>query len=166
MFSANLFFSCLCLVMMDLHLCKEILSLAWNTHSSPFSRLCLPGLTFRGKTTFHSYRDKSCRTENSSCLIEGLQDIVTRPTQTAARTRDCCISSQIWPLPRGLQQPSTSSNLLVYQKPEFQAGVDGTWVCHLLGLLAFQVKSLFFALIPHLLIYWPVLWWAVWAWFW
>ena len=40
----------------------------------------------------------------------------------------------------------------------------GTQVHYLCSLLAFWIKSLLFAPTTYLLIYWPVMWWAVWAW--
>ena len=39
-----------------------------------------------------------------------------------------------------------------------------TLVHHLLWCPAFWIKSLFLASTPRLLIYWPVVWWADWAW--
>ena len=56
------------LVMLALPLCinKRKLPTARNTHDSPFTRLCLPSLTFQGII-------KKCRTENNNCPVGGLQ---------------------------------------------------------------------------------------------
>ena len=56
------------LVMLALPLCinKRKLPTARNTHDSPFTRLCLPSLTFQGII-------KNCRTENNNCPVGGLQ---------------------------------------------------------------------------------------------
>ena len=53
---------------------KRMLLITWNTHNSPFSRLCLPGLTFKAITLFIHIEIKSCRTENNNFLVGSLQE--------------------------------------------------------------------------------------------
>ena len=60
-----------------------MLPIAWNRHNSPFSRLCLPGLTINGII-------KSYRKENNNSLVEFYRSIVTSLAWTAARTKDSC----------------------------------------------------------------------------
>ena len=47
---------------------------AWNVLYSAFSRLCLPGLTFKGIRLFIYIEINSCRTKNNICLVGGLQE--------------------------------------------------------------------------------------------
>ena len=53
---------CLCLVKLALHLCKRMLPIAWLISNSCFSRLFLPGLTFKGIILLIHVEIKSCKT--------------------------------------------------------------------------------------------------------
>ena len=58
-------------------------------------------------------------------------------------------------------------SILLYRRSRNLAWEDGVLealLCHLLCLLAFWLKSLFFASTTCLTIYWPDVWWAQWAW--
>ena len=116
---------CLGLLMRALHfrLPSQQKNVAYNlkyiVHKSPFSRLCLPGLTFKAISLFVHIEIKICRTENNICLLEGLQEHceqtyvfsckikgLSHPFQGLANTKKCVITSP--PL-----------SLLVQKKSEF-----------------------------------------------
>lgn len=80
----------LCLVMLDLHLCKRILPIAWNRHSSPFSRLYLPGWTFKGVTLFIHMEITGCGTESNIILLEVYRNIVTRLNMDSCKNKEGC----------------------------------------------------------------------------
>ena len=121
-----------------------MLPIAWNIHNSPFSRLGLPGLTFKGTTLFIHIDVKSRGTENSTFLLEVYRNIVTRLLWTAARTNDS-----------GTKKFVTVSYIFSWVRRLFEILV------HHLSLLTFQIKLLFFAPIPYLSTYLPVMQWAV-----
>lgn len=52
---------CLCLLTLAQSLCKRMLPMDWIINDSPFSRDCLPGLTFKGIMN-------SLRKQNNNCL--------------------------------------------------------------------------------------------------
>ena len=87
------------------------------------------------------------------------RNIMIWPMGTTARTKD----SDTWEFVTTNHNPSPFSMkeacILTQVRSFF-----GKLVHHLLSLLAFWIKLLFFASITRLSIYWPVMWQAVWAW--
>ena len=107
--------SCLCLVMLDLYLGKIMLPIVWNIQNSILSRLCIKELIFK-ETRLYSYRDKKLQNrEKNICLLKVYRNTMTRPTQTAVRTKDHHISSGIsqtpWSLHEQIRHPSLSGLL-------------------------------------------------------
>ena len=75
---------------------------------------------------------------------------VTRLNRTAARTKDYHIPSRVWLAPRSLQQPvmpALATSSYYKRSLNFNSGkiVLQTLACHLLHLLSFPVKLLFFS---------------------
>ena len=76
--------------MLDLHLCKRILSIAWNRHSSPFSRLYLPGWTFKGVTLFIHMEIKVVEQRVTLSCWRFTGTLWPHLTCTAVRTKNSC----------------------------------------------------------------------------
>ena len=80
---------------------------------------------------------------------------MTWPTWTAARTKDSntkkFAATNHTPSPFNIEE----AWILTWERWFF-----GTRVHHLLGLLAFRIKSILLAPATRLLIYWPVVWWV------
>ena len=133
----------------------------WNVHDSPFSRLCLPGLTFKGIRLFIRVEIKSCRTENNIGLLEVYRNIVTWPMWTAGSTKDS--GTKKFAPTSHTPSPFRIKEAWILTRVRW---FFGTLVHHLLGLLASPIKLLFLAPTPRLLDFWPVMQWAVWTWTW
>jgi len=124
---------------------KKMLPIAWNIHNSPFSRLWLSRLTFKDTTLFIHIDWKVVEQRIALFLLEVYRNIVTRPLWTAARTNDS-----------GIKKFATVGHISSWVRWLF-----GILVHHLLGLLAIQIKLLFFAPVLHLSACLPVMRWAV-----
>ena len=114
---------------------------------------------FIWKQNFLWNDEKNCRTDNNICLVEGLGEHgdqtymdncknkgLSHLLQVLASTEKFTTTSNI-PFPFSIKGASILTPVRWFFR---------TLVCHLLGLVALQVKLLFRALAPHLLICWPV----------
>lgn len=140
---------CLCLTMLVLHLCKTMWPKAWNTQDSPFSRLCLSGLTFKGII-------KVAKQKITMILLEFYGNIVTRHWQVQEQ-RDF-LTKKFATISHTPSHFSIKEGSILTQVKWF----IGILVHHL--LLAFWMKSLFLAPVTCLSFYWPVACRELWAW--
>ena len=150
-------------------LSKRMLPVAWNVHDSLVLKALPSRLDLKTSNTFYSYRDKSCRTENNICLVQGLQEYCDQTYLDSCKNK--VLLHPLWGLVGANKFATTNHNLSPLCIKEvwiltLVRGFFGTLVRHLIGLLAFQIRSLFFAPIPCLLIYWPDLWQAIRGWTW
>ena len=79
-----------------------------------FSSLWLPGLTFKAITLFIHTEIKSCRTENSICLIEGLQEFHDLTYLDTCKNKG--LSHFLQGLPGSKKSATTSHTLPFYYK--------------------------------------------------
>ena len=130
------------------------MSVDWNIHNSPFSRFCLPGLTFKAVALFIHIEIKSWRRENNICLAEVYRNILTRLTWTAEREQDYTshlVSGQCQEVCNSEAEPSPCSLKGVWILTSVRWFFGGL-VHHLLHLMAFQIKQFFFAPTPLLIL--------------
>ena len=118
-----------------------MLPVAWSIYDSPFSWLCLSGLTYKHITPFHLSRDKkiSCRTENNNCHVGGLQEYCDQTYMNSCKNKgflhqEIC-NKQPYPSSFSIKEAWIFLTLV--------RCFFGARVHYLLGLMAFQIKLLF-----------------------
>ena len=116
-------------------------------------------LTIRGINFSIRIEIKSCRTETDICLVRGSQEYWDLTYVDSCKVKGCwhqeICSNPPCPSPFSVEEAWLLTRL---------TGFFGTLIYHLLGLLAFQIKSWFLDPRICLLIYWSIMLWAAWAW--
>ena len=115
-----------------------MLPVAWSIYDSPFSWLCLSGLTYKHITLFHLSRDKkiSCRTENNNCHVGGLQEYCDQTYMNSCKNKgflhqEIC-NKQPYPSSFSIKEAWIFLTLV--------RCFFGARVHYLLGLMAFQIS--------------------------